>query len=281
MSSIRDLIQKADPDIVEDRKWAKPTNPDGVPAWSHDGIVCTGEIYKDKVKLTFFEGAALADPSGLFNASLDAGTRRAIDLVEGDELDPKAFMALIRAAVTHNEAKAASQEALNRRKCPRPCSGEPVPCPAAKGAGAMAVDLEVVPEAQRSTVAAALDRGVRVQRATSSAVVTGGASGALTYRVEAADGSFLLRVETIRGPLRNPHQYDCMQAAAEVGVAPPIRFVDGDAGVLVMPFIEPRPLTDHPGGPAGAADEVAGMLARLHATEPFPARATTLATSGS
>ena len=135
----------------------------------------------------------------------------------------------------------------------------------------MAVDLEVVPEAQRDTVAGALTEAFG-SSADELRVVTGGASGALTYRVEAPDGSFLLRVETIQGPLRNPHQYDCMQAAAEVGVAPPIRFVDADAGVLVMPFIEQRPLSDHPGGSAGAAEEVAGMLARLHATEPFPAR---------
>ena len=110
LSDLRGLIQKADPDVVEEQKWVKPTNPDGVPVWSHDGIICTGEIYKDKVKLTFFEGAALDDPAGLFNASLDAGSRRAIDLHEGDEVDPKAFMALIRAAVAHNEAKATAKK---------------------------------------------------------------------------------------------------------------------------------------------------------------------------
>ncbi len=110
LSGLRELIQKADPDVAEDRRWAKPSNPDGVPTWSHDGILCTGETYKDKVKLTFFDGAALEDPSGLFNASLDAGSRRAIDLHEGDEVDPKAFVALIRAAVAHNEAKAASRK---------------------------------------------------------------------------------------------------------------------------------------------------------------------------
>ncbi len=110
LNGLRELIQKADPDVTEEQKWAKPTNPDGVPAWSHDGILCTGEIYKDKVKLTFFEGASLDDPSGLFNASLDAGSRRAIDLHEGDRVDPKAIVALIRAAVSHNEAKAASKQ---------------------------------------------------------------------------------------------------------------------------------------------------------------------------
>jgi hypothetical protein len=110
LSDLRGLIQEADPDVVEEQKWVKPTNPDGVPAWSHDGIICTGEIYKDKVKLTFFEGAALDDPAGLFNASLDAGSRRAIDLHEGDKVDPKAFVALVRAAVAHNEAKAAAKK---------------------------------------------------------------------------------------------------------------------------------------------------------------------------
>jgi hypothetical protein len=110
LNDLRRLIQQADPDVTEEQKWAKPTNPDGVPAWSHDGIVCTGEIYKDKVKLTFFDGASLDDPAGLFNASLDAGSRRAIDLHEGDQLDPKAFMALVRAAVAHNEAKAAAKK---------------------------------------------------------------------------------------------------------------------------------------------------------------------------
>ncbi len=86
-------------------KWRKPSNPLGVPVWSHGGILCTGETYKDKVKLTFAQGAALADPAGLFNASLDAGTRRAIDLHEGDAIDAKAFKALIRAAVKANGGK--------------------------------------------------------------------------------------------------------------------------------------------------------------------------------
>ena len=80
----------------------KPTNPSGVPTWSHDGIICTGEIYKAKVKLTFAQGASLPDPTGLFNASLDAGTRRAIDIEEGDELDEEAFKALVCAAVALN-----------------------------------------------------------------------------------------------------------------------------------------------------------------------------------
>ena len=99
---VRKLIQEADPDVVEEVKWVKPSNPAGVPTWSHDGIICTGETYKDKVKLTFAKGASLDDPGGLFNASLDAGTRRAIDLHEGGALDAKAFKALIRAAVDLN-----------------------------------------------------------------------------------------------------------------------------------------------------------------------------------
>lgn len=101
---IRELIREADPDVVEEAKWVKPSNPSGVPTWVHDGIICTGEIYKDKVKLTFMRGASLEDPDGLFNASLDAGTRRAIDIVEGAELDAEAFKALVRQAVERNTA---------------------------------------------------------------------------------------------------------------------------------------------------------------------------------
>ena len=105
LARVRNLIREADPDVVEEVKWRKPSNPLGVPVWSHDGIICTGETYKDKVKLTFARGAALADPSGLFNSSLDAGTRRAIDIHEGDRIDAKAFKALVRAAVKANGAK--------------------------------------------------------------------------------------------------------------------------------------------------------------------------------
>jgi hypothetical protein len=105
LTRVRDLIREADPEAVEERKWKKPSNPAGVPTWSHGGIICTGGTYKDKVKLTFAQGAALPDPSGLFNASLDAGTRRAIDLREGDKLNEKAFKALIREAVALNTAK--------------------------------------------------------------------------------------------------------------------------------------------------------------------------------
>lgn len=105
LSRLRKLIQEADPDVVEDVKWRKASNSMmGVPVWSHDGIICTGETYKDKVKLTFARGAALEDPSRLFNSSLDGGTRRAIDLHEGDPLDEDAFKALVRSAVEQNES---------------------------------------------------------------------------------------------------------------------------------------------------------------------------------
>lgn len=101
---LRGLILLAEPDIVEEAKWRKASNPDGVPTFSRDGLVCTVETYRDKVKLTFAKGASLADPAGLFNASLDAGTRRAIDLREGDVLDEDAFVELVREAVAHNRA---------------------------------------------------------------------------------------------------------------------------------------------------------------------------------
>jgi hypothetical protein len=103
LSRVRALIKQADPDAVEEWKWRKATNP-GVPVWSHDGIICTGETYKSVVKLTFLKGASLDDPSGLFNSSLEGNTRRAIDLHEGDEIDEQAFVALIRAAVTLNRS---------------------------------------------------------------------------------------------------------------------------------------------------------------------------------
>lgn len=103
LAQVRRLIKQADPEVVEEVKWRKPSNSmRGVPVWSHAGIICTGETYKDKVKLTFAKGASLADPSGLFNSSLEAGTRRAIDFREGDKIDAKAFQALIRAAVALN-----------------------------------------------------------------------------------------------------------------------------------------------------------------------------------
>jgi hypothetical protein len=104
IDELRSLILKAEPDLVEEAKWRKASNPDGVPTFSCAGLVCTVETYKDKVKLTFANGASLNDPSGLFNASLDAGTRRAIDLHEGDELDENAFVALVREAVARNRS---------------------------------------------------------------------------------------------------------------------------------------------------------------------------------
>jgi hypothetical protein len=103
LARIRALIKEADPDVVEEVKWAKATSP-GVPTWSHDGIICTGESYKSAVKLTFAKGAALDDPAGLFNASLGGNTRRAIDIAEGEEIDADAFKALIQAAIAHNGA---------------------------------------------------------------------------------------------------------------------------------------------------------------------------------
>jgi hypothetical protein len=104
LARVRRLIKEADPHVVEEVKWRKPSNPGGVPTWSHAGIICTGETYKDKVKLTFAKGASLGDPAGLFNASLDAGTRRAIDIREGEEVDAGAFKALIGEAVAVNLA---------------------------------------------------------------------------------------------------------------------------------------------------------------------------------
>ncbi len=102
LARVRTLVKQADPEVVEEVKWRKPSAPAGVPVWSHDGMICTGEIYKSRVKLTFVNGAALDDPSGLFNASLEGNTRRAIDFHQGDEIDEKAFKALIRAAVELN-----------------------------------------------------------------------------------------------------------------------------------------------------------------------------------
>jgi hypothetical protein len=105
LSRVRTLIKQADPAVVEEWKWAKASSP-GVPVWSDDGIICTGETYKSAVKLTFAKGASLKDPSGLFNASLEGNTRRAIDIHEGDEIDEAAFKALVRAAVALNKASA-------------------------------------------------------------------------------------------------------------------------------------------------------------------------------
>ena len=101
LSRMRELIKEADPDVVEEVKWVKRTNP-GTPTWSHDGIICTGETYKSVVKLTFAKGASLKDPAKLFNSSLEGNTRRAIDIQEGEKVDAGAFKALIRAAVALN-----------------------------------------------------------------------------------------------------------------------------------------------------------------------------------
>src|SRR5947208_4472799 len=106
LSRLRALIKQADPEVVEEFKWKKATNP-GVPVWYHQGPICTGETYKSVVKLTFFKGASLEDPSGLFNSSLEGNTRRAIDIHEDDEVDEEAFVALIRAAVSLNESSKA------------------------------------------------------------------------------------------------------------------------------------------------------------------------------
>ncbi|MGP8125619.1 MAG: DUF1801 domain-containing protein [Nitrososphaerales archaeon] len=102
LSRVRTLIKQADPEVVEEVKWRKPSNPAGVPVWSHDGIICTGETYKNHVRLTFAKGASLKDPKGLFNASLEGNTLRAIVIHEGDEIDDETFKALVRAAVSLN-----------------------------------------------------------------------------------------------------------------------------------------------------------------------------------
>lgn len=109
LAQIRRIIRDADPDVVEEWKWS-------VPVWSHDGILCTGEVYKAAVKMTFAKGASLDDPSGLFNSSLDGNTRRAIDVREGDKLDEKALKALIRAAVALNTSKQSKPAATRARK---------------------------------------------------------------------------------------------------------------------------------------------------------------------
>ena len=111
LARVRNLIKEADPDAVEEVKWRKPSNSMlGVPVWEHDGIICTGETYKEVVKMTFARGAALEDPAGLFNSSLEGNTRRAIDIHQGDKIDEKALKALIRAAVALNTS------ARSRRK---------------------------------------------------------------------------------------------------------------------------------------------------------------------
>jgi hypothetical protein len=116
LAKVRALIKEADPEVVEDVKWRKPSNNMlGVPTWEHDGLICTGETYKAAVKLTFARGAALDDPSHLFNASLEGGTRRAIDIHEGDKINEKAFKALIRAAIGENKEAGAQKKTKTTR----------------------------------------------------------------------------------------------------------------------------------------------------------------------
>ena len=111
LARIRALIKEADPQVVEEVKWRKPSNAmSGVPVWSHDGIICTGETYKAAVKTTFAKGASLEDPSGLFNSSLEGGVRRAIDFPEGGKINEKAFKALIRSAVALNTSMPAKKK---------------------------------------------------------------------------------------------------------------------------------------------------------------------------
>ena len=120
LARVRSLIKQADPDVVEEVKWRKPSNAmAGVPVWSHAGIICTGETYKNVVKMTFAKGASLADPSGLFNSSLEGNTRRAIDIHEGDKIDEKALQALIRAAVALNTSLGATARPVRSRKRPK------------------------------------------------------------------------------------------------------------------------------------------------------------------
>ncbi len=116
LAHLRKLILAAGPGIVEEVKWRKPSNPAGVPVWSLNGILCTGEMYKDKVKLTFAKGAALPDPAGLFNASLDGNTRRAIDWHKSDKINEKAFKTLIHAAVALNKSSQATRPARSRKR---------------------------------------------------------------------------------------------------------------------------------------------------------------------
>ena len=120
LARIRMLIKQADPEVVEEVKWRKPSNSmAGVPVWSHNGMICTGETYKSVVKLTFAKGASLPDPSGLFNSSLEGNTRRAIDFHEGDQIDEKALQALIRAAVALNTSARATARPVRSRKKPK------------------------------------------------------------------------------------------------------------------------------------------------------------------
>ena len=119
LARIRTVINKADPEVVEEVKWRKPSNPAGVPVWLHAGILCTGETYKSAVKLTFAKGASLPDPRGLFNSSLEGNTRRAIDFHEGDKIDEPALSALIRAAVALNTSGPATARSARSQQRPK------------------------------------------------------------------------------------------------------------------------------------------------------------------
>jgi aminoglycoside phosphotransferase (APT) family kinase protein len=132
--------------------------------------------------------------------------------------------------------------------------------------------LAPVPEQHRDDVRDALEAAIGFASVSSVRVMAGGASGALTFRVEARHDDLVLRIESIRGPLRNPHQYECMRVAAEAGVAPPIRYLDDEKGILLLPYIEQRPPADFPGGAAALASAGGELLARLHAAPGFPAR---------
>ena len=115
LARMRKLIREADPEVVEEAKWVKPSNPAGVPTWSHDGIICTGETYKGYVKLTFAHGAKLPDPSSLFNGSLNGNSMRAIDIREDQEIDEEAFKALFRSAIEFNRSKAEARAGRSRK----------------------------------------------------------------------------------------------------------------------------------------------------------------------
>jgi len=119
LARVRALIKQADPEVIEEVKWRKPSNPLGVPVWEHAGIICTGETYKSYVKLTFARGASLDDPSRLFNSSLEGNMRRAIDLHEGDKINEKAFKTLIRAAAALNTSKRATARPVRSLKKPK------------------------------------------------------------------------------------------------------------------------------------------------------------------
>jgi hypothetical protein len=125
LARVRALIRQADPEVVEEVKWRKPSNPLGVPVWEHDGIICTRETYKAVVKLTFAKGASLNDPAGLFNSSLEGNVRRAIDIHEGEKIDEKALKALIRAAVALNTSVRAAARPVRPQKGPKSARGAP------------------------------------------------------------------------------------------------------------------------------------------------------------